>query len=317
MPEERIRRQIAGTHAEQFLSDILFTKPDYFVFSPARAHGDYTREMTGDSYNDHFQVIWNPSNRLLYAFWTQATKECDIDQHIAFSKSSDLGLTWSSPEVIAGSRNKKNPSLRASWQQPMISASGRIYCLWNQQTTSRRPHCGQMFGAWSDDDGENWSAPLQVNFTRRMDNDPADPLLPPSWCNWQRPLRLGKDGRFLVGCSRHGRAAYDPRSGCKIDFMEFANIDENPEVSDIKINHYSFNREALSVPMMKNWEPACEEASIVKLPDGRLFALMRSSIGSPVPTGSKIFTPPVSPHQWGRTLANFPVKEISRLQPAH
>jgi hypothetical protein len=278
--DKRIAVQVAGTGSEPLLRDILFSRPDYFVFAPVA--GDHSRSMTGDLYNDHFQVIWNPSNRLLYAFWTQATRECDIDQHIAFSKSADRGLTWTKAAVIAGSANKKNPALRASWQQPMLSKSGRLYCLWNQQTTSRRPHCGQMFGAWSDDDGEHWSAPLQVVFRQRMDSDPADPLIPPSWCNWQRPLRLGKDGRFLVGCSRHGRAPYDSRGGCKIDFMEFANIDDNPEVCDIVLNHYSVNRESLTVPNMNGWEPACEEAALVKLPDGRLFALMRSSIGSPV-----------------------------------
>ena len=48
--------------------------------------------------------------------------------------------------------------------------------------------------------------------------------------------------------------------------------------------------------------------------------LSHHALGS-VPTGSKIFTPPLSPHQWGRTLANyFSENGISRpklLQTPH
>ena len=159
----------------------------------------------GDTYNDHFQVISNPSNGMLYAFWTQASREADIDQHIAFSRSADKGRTWADPVILAGSPSKRNPALLASWQQPMLSKSGRLYCLWNQQTTSRGPHCGLMFGAYSDDDGLTWSAPKLVPFTERMDAE---------------------------------------RHGCKIEFWEFLNIDANPQVQDIRLRYLSTNRAA-------------------------------------------------------------------------
>ena len=42
---------------------------------------------------------------------TEAPREADIDQHIAFSKSVDKGVTWTPPVVLAGSPNKKNPAL--------------------------------------------------------------------------------------------------------------------------------------------------------------------------------------------------------------
>ena len=290
-PEERAKQArilsyLKGTPSERDdPRGILVNKPDYVVFVP-RQSADLARP--GDAYNDHFQVIHNPSNGLLFAFWTQATYETDIDQHIAFSKSADKGLTWTAPVVLAGSSSRKNPSLLASWQQPMLARSGRLYCLWNQQTTSRGPHCGLMFGAYSDDDGETWTAPKLVPFEQRMDADPGDDRIPPSWCNWQRPLRLGENGRFFVGCSRHGKAPYDERFGCKVEFWEFQNIDENPRVQDIRLKCFAANRAALSAKPLEDAgcfrarEPALEEASVVRLPDGRLFALMRSSVGSPV-----------------------------------
>jgi hypothetical protein len=289
--ERRLLSYLKGTPSEtEAPRDIFVNKPDYVVFVPKQPRdvGKRDRSKPGDTYNDHFQVIGNPSNGLLYAFWTQASKECDCDQHIAFSKSSDKGVTWTPPVAIAGSPNKKTPTLIASWQQPMLAKSGRLYCLWNQQTTSRGPHCGMMFGTFSDDDGETWSAPKLVPFTQRMDADAADDHIPPCWCNWQRPLRLGEGGKFLVGCSRHGKAPYDARGGCKVEFWQFENIDENPPVAEIRLSYFATNREALDAAKIEGNSfvpregPAVEEAAIVKLPDGRLFALMRSSIGHPV-----------------------------------
>ena len=281
-------------------ADILVNKPDLVVFVPRHREGvAFDPSETGDSYNDHFQVVSDSAHGLLHAFWTQATKEGDIDQHIAYSRSADGGESWTHPVVLAGSANRKNPLLRASWQQPMLSKGGRLYCLWNQQTTSQGPHCGMMFGAYSDDAGETWSTPKLVPFPMRTDADPANPLVPPSWCNWQRPLRLGDGGRYFVGCSRHGKAPYDAKTCCKIEFWQFENIDENPEVEDIRVSFFATNRDALSAesaetvpgitaftpvvkPTGKPEDPAVEEASVVKLPDGRLFALMRSSLGCPV-----------------------------------
>ncbi|MBQ7188541.1 MAG: exo-alpha-sialidase [Kiritimatiellae bacterium] len=278
----RIIESWKGTAFEKHCRNVLVNRPDYLVFVPKQKLENRTPtnlRAPGDTYNDHFQVIEH--NGKLFAFWTQATYEGARDQHIAFSKSLDKGETWSEPVILAGSHCWGIPGLLASWQQPMISKSGRIYCLWNQQTTSRGPHCGEMIGFYSDDDGETWSPPKQVTWGQRMDADPADPLVPPSWCNWQRPLRLGEGGKYLVGVSRHGKAPYDPRPNCKVEFLQYDNIDENPEVQDIRLKFFSTNRDALAVFNPKMGD-ACEEAAIVKLPDGRLFALMRSSIGHPV-----------------------------------
>ncbi|OGV68079.1 MAG: hypothetical protein A2283_18745 [Lentisphaerae bacterium RIFOXYA12_FULL_48_11] len=262
-----------GIKHASYVTDILVNKPDYVVFTPK-----LDNSVTGDKYNDHFQVFDKPDGTL-FAAWTQASREADVDQHIAFSKSTDKGLTWSEPIVLAGSKNQTNPQLLASWQQPMVSKSGRIYILWNQQVTSRGPHCGNMFGKYSDNDGQTWSAPKMVPMMR-MSRDPEDITIPPSWCNWQRPLRLGKDGKYLVGVSRHGKLPGEKKGGCTIEFLQFDNIDDNPEVQDIKLSWFSANENVLKVEHEK-FGSACEEAGIVKLPDGRLFAMMRTCAGNP------------------------------------
>ena len=276
--------------------EILATHPDYVAFVPNQpmfAARDPAKR--GESYDDHFQVLDDPKRGLLYAFWTQATKEAAPDQHIAFSKSSDGGLTWTTPELVAGSETINHPRLVASWQQPMLAKSGRLYCLWNQQTTSRGPHVGVIFGSFSDDAGDTWSPPKLVKFGHRPDLAGKDLEKPPAWCNWQRPLRLGKDGRFLVGSSIHGRPPDGKTGRTRVEFWRFENIDDNPNVEDIRISCFATDGEALDAAMVEacgarlfpdkpenRSTGAIEEAGIVKLPDGRLFALCRSSVGYPV-----------------------------------
>ena len=277
--------------------EILVTHPDYVVFVPDQPYDISKRNPAkrGDSYNDHFQVLDDPKRGLLYAFWTQATKEATADQHIAFAKSSDNGRTWTKPLLIAGSETIKVPRLVASWQQPMLSKSGRLYCLWNQQTTSRGPHVGMIFGSCSDDAGESWSPPKLVKFGHRPDLAGRDLAKPPSWCNWQRPLRLAKDGRFFVGSSIHGVPPGGKNSRTRVEFWRFENIDDDPKVENIRISCFAVNEKALDADMVDGggarlFPPkpenksgaAIEEAGIVKLPDGRLFALCRSSVGYPV-----------------------------------
>jgi len=285
-PAERVKRVIemlkqdtSRIDAKVDAQDIQVNRPDYVVFIPKQPRDKEKRDASkpGDTYNDHFQVIERDGK--LFAFWTQASREADIDQHIAFSKSIDKGETWSEPVRLAGSPNKTNPGLLASWQQPMFSKSGRLYVLWNQQTTSRGPHCGDMFGICSDNAGETWSAPKKVPM-QRMSRDPEDPLVPPSWCNWQRPLRLGKDGKYLVGVSRHGKLPGEEKGGCTIEFLQFDNIDDNPKVEDIHLSWFATNEHVLKVEHEK-FGSACEEAGLVKLPDGRLFVLMRTCAGHP------------------------------------
>ena len=275
--------------------DSLVIPHDFTVYTPKQPRDESKRDFSaiGDTFNDHFHVLDDPARGLLYAFWTQGSHEACEDEHIVFSRSADRGRTWTEPVLLAGSHDRVHPTPVAGWQQPMLSRSGRLYCLWNQETTVKKHLCGQMYGRYSDDAGLTWSEPEQVPFPSREDADPADPSIPPSWCNWQRPLRLGEDGKFLVGCSRHGQAPYDERPGCKVEFWQFENIDDDPQVRDIRFSIFSGGRSSLDATHLVTENgyvpregPALEEASIVGLPDGRLFALMRSSLGYPVWTVS-------------------------------
>jgi hypothetical protein len=99
------------------------TRPDYVVFVPEVA-GD----RVSDTGNEHFLVFDGPDGSLM-AVWTQSSAEAQPDQHIAFSRSTDEGVTWARPRIIAGPKRAGAGPI-ASWAYPLVSKSGRIYVLY-------------------------------------------------------------------------------------------------------------------------------------------------------------------------------------------
>ena len=265
-------------------SQLHVTRPDFVVFVP-----EVTDSAVNDTGNEHFLVFDGPDGSLM-AVWTQSSAESQPDQHQAFARSDDEGKTWTQPRIIAGPKKPGDGHI-ASWGYPLVTRSGRIYILYSQhigKTDQFFHHTGWLHGIFSDDNGATWSAPQNVPMRRSMRDNP-DPAMPPNVLCWQKPLRLGKDGRYLAGVTRWTSFAVTPNptkswmsADARVEFMRFENIDENPEPKDIRIAWFAFNEQALSVPYPGHAEvSACQEPSLVKLPDGRLFCVMRTCSGSP------------------------------------
>ena len=266
----------------EFPQDVQFSKPDYIVFVPS-----VEPEKLGDTYDDHFQVFDKPNGKL-FALWTQATVEGALDQHVSFSRSVDKGKTWEPPRVLAGNRTitegLANGGAIASWAFPLVSKSGRIYILYNQfvpgKVSTNRQHTGLMMGIYSDDDGDTWTKPAAIPMPRSV-NDPPDTTIPPEWVVWQKPLRLGKNGHYLVGVSRYAHPSRHEKYRTVTEFIHFDNVDTDPSINDIVVRWVQTDDQALNLGVH------CEEPAIVKLPDGRLFCIMRTGTGSPAWTQSK------------------------------
>lgn len=262
--------------------DHLFSNPDYVVYIPK-----VEPWIIGDLYNDHFQVFDKP-NGILFAVWCQATVEGALDQHIAFSRSFDKGKTWETPQILAGNRTVAegyaNSGAIASWAFPLVSKSGRIYILYNQfipgRVSTHRQHTGIMMGIYSDDDGVTWSNPEEVIMPSRSIYDAPNIQIPPEWVVWQKPLRLGKNGNYLVGVTRYAHPSV-VKHRTVTEFIHFDNIDTDPQIRDIIPRWVQTNEKALNIGAL------CEEPSIVKLPDGRLFSVMRTGMGCPYWTQSR------------------------------
>ena len=265
-------------------AQLKITKPDFVVFVP-----EVTDTGVNDTGNEHFLVFDGPDGSLM-AVWTQSSAESQPDQHIAFARSDDEGKTWTKPRIVAGPK-KPGDGYMASWGYPLVSKSGRIYILYSQnigRVDGFPHHTGWLHGIFSDDNGATWSKPQNVPLRRSIYDNP-DTTMPPNILCWQKPNRLGKEGKYFAGVTRWTSFAVTKQpakswmsADARVEFMRFENIDANPEPKDIKISWFAFNEKALSVPYPEVPQvSACQEPSVVKLPDGRLFCVMRTASGSP------------------------------------
>ena len=114
--------------------------------------------------------------------------------------------------------------------------------------------------------------------------------MPPNCIVWQKPLRFG-DGRYLAGVtrwvspSRYPAPAEDGwyNDDSVVDFLRFENLDADPDCGDLEITLLTPDEQSLRFPIAGHPERSLvQEPSIVELPDGRLFAVMRSVSGHPV-----------------------------------
>jgi murein DD-endopeptidase MepM/ murein hydrolase activator NlpD len=275
----------AAALAERAKAELRVTKPDFVVFVP-KIKGD----EVGDTGNEHFLVFDGPDGSLM-AVWTQSSAEAQPDQHIAFARSDDEGKTWTDPRIIAGPKRAGDGHM-ASWGYPLVSKTGRIYVLYSQHIGKHDSffhHTGWLHGIHSDDNGKTWSAPQNIPVARSI-NDNPDASFPPNMLCWQKPLRLGKDDKYLAGFTRWTSNAVRPNPvpkdwrahDARVEFMRFENVDDAPEVKDLKISWFAANEKALAVPFPgQPGISACQEPSLVKLPDDRLFVVMRTATGSP------------------------------------
>ena len=275
------------------------TGPDFVAYVPRVEDG-----QVGDTGNEHFMVFQGPDKSLM-TIWSQSSFEGQGDQHIVFARSRDQGKTWSAPKIIAGPA-RPGEGFSASWAVPLVSKSGRIYVIYCQSGPKwdvGRNVSTRFTGIYSDNSGKTWSSPQTIEMPRTSRDNP-DPSYPPNCIIWQKPARLARDGRYLVGMTRTTSPAVKKNPGktwtssdSAVEFLRFENLDLNPEPAGLKISWLAYDKDALTMPHRDYPQVSvCQEPSIVKLPDGRLFCVMRTMSGSPAWTQSRddgnTWTPP-------------------------
>ena len=211
-----------------------------------------------------------------------------------FAKSAD-GEEWTSPKVVSDAGNGAS---RCSWGFPLISRGGRIYVIYNKfngnsdlapQTT------GIMAGVFSDDAGETWSSESEIDMpkSKMWDNPAID--VPPNWIVWQKPERFS-NGKYIAGFTRWVSPKVRPPNpfgdlwwgdASVVEFMIFENVDDEPAVSDLEISYPCAEERALKVDLIDHpGYSVAQEPALVELPDGRLFCVMRTTLGCPYYTVS-------------------------------
>jgi len=257
------------------------TSPDYIAYRPVS-----TDRATAATGNEHF-LVEKLANGHLFAVWTQSSFEGATDQHIVYSRSFDGGHSWTAPIILAG--HGADPGI-ASWAFPLVSRSGRIYVVFSRHTGINDVFThttGVMACVFTDDEGGAWSEEVTLAMPRSIWDNP-DQSIPPNCIIWQKPFRL-PDGRYFTGLTRWVsprvlKAQNGDWWACPavVEFLRFENVDDDPEPDDLVLSFLSGNENALRVGLRDEPEiPLLQEPSIVTLPDGRLFCVMRSTLGSP------------------------------------
>ena len=258
------------------------SEPDYVVYKPGSLDGS-----TFDTGNEHFLVFDGPDGSLM-AVWTQSSYEGAGDHRIVFSRSDDDGVTWAPPRRLVGP-TRPGDGLMASWGFPLVSESGRIYVIYNQYLgidDVKHQYTGTMDCVYSDDLGETWSSPGTIPM-KRSPFDHPDLSVPSNWIVWQMPIR-DLEGRWFTGFTRWvSRAVRSPLSTdafsereSVVEFMRFENIDDDPEPGQLRIAYSAWGKEALRVPHYASpLLSVAQEPSLVRLPDQRLFCVLRTMSG--------------------------------------
>ena len=264
---------------------VLLTNPDYIAYAPTSLAPD-----AHDRTNEHFLTFDGPDGSLM-AVWTQSWQEPGKGHinHTVFSRSEDEGVTWAPPKTIAGPKDRYDPTLMACWAFPLVSTSGRIYVLYNQNQGVKGWilfHTGTMSGMYSDDNGATWSEPQDIPMPKSPYDDPEGKV-PGEWIVWQRPMR-DLSGGYFVGYSHWvNRAVATLKETTDwtqiesvVEFMRFVNVDQDPEPRDLEIRYSAWGDKALRVPHRDVPHlSVTQEPSLVRLPDQSLFCVMRTCSG--------------------------------------
>ena len=270
-------------------AELRRSNPDLIVYAPKR-EGHKGDLADHDSGNEHFLVFESPAGDLL-AMWTQSSYEGAKDHRLMLARSTDAGDTWSKPQRIVGP-TAPGAGHMASWGFPIPSASGRIYCFWNQYhglDDVIHQFTGTMDCCYSDDDGRTWSDPVTIPMPRSILDSP-DETMPSNWIVWQRPMR-DTHGRWMTGLTRWtSRAVQAPLADphfwgaldSRCEFMRFENIDEGVDPADLKLTWFHCGTGGLQVPYDDEhpWVSVAQEPSWVTLPDGRILTTMRTFTGA-------------------------------------
>lgn len=261
------------------------TEPDYIAYVPGSTDGS-----TNDSHNEHFLVFEGP-DRLLMAVWTQShgLTRGGPQNRIMFSRSADDGITWARPIRVVGPAGPNDTTPMASWGFPLVSRSGRIYVVYNQNDGQKgwiQMHTGRMAAVYSDDKGATWSERQFIEMPRSPYDDPEGKI-PGEWIVWQIPMR-DRMGGYLVGYTHWvNRARAHLKSignwtqiESVVEFMRFGNVGKDPQPRDLRIRYSAWGDKALRVPYFRDpLLSVAQEPSIVRLPDQRLFCVMRTNSG--------------------------------------
>jgi hypothetical protein len=158
-------------------SDFTLTQPAiFFSYSTNSGTSYVTSVQIGSPATSHYEQGANLQvgpNGELYCVWATPNLSTNIEDHIAFTKSTNGGASWTTPSniiTINGIRGTILPTNIRSHSFPSMavdrsssSYSGYIYLCWSQKNLSPAGSDADICFAYSANNGSSWSTPIRVN----------------------------------------------------------------------------------------------------------------------------------------------------------
>jgi hypothetical protein len=233
-------------------------------------------EIHTSGYIDMPYIITLGDGTWLCTYTTGKLEEGLDGQHIAASRSTDMGQTWSAPVAIEPAMGPA-----ASWAMPYLSDFGRVYVFYNYNGDEvnelkgekiRNDILGWYCFKYSDDGGLTWSKRYRLPL-RKTACDLANDWQGKVQIFWGigKPITVG--GAMMLGFTKLGKYMLDNGEGW---FFRCANIniERNPEHLQWELlpdgEHGLRNPDFGSVQ---------EEHSLVPMSNGGLCCIFRTQTG--------------------------------------
>jgi hypothetical protein len=250
----------------------------FFVFTqnPDPRYIENGYDIHSGGYIDQPYIVTLEDGTWLCVFTTGKLEEGLDGQHIAATRSSDLGKTWSPPVALEPAAGPP-----ASWAMPYLTSYGRVYVFYvfNGDNISeldgkkiRNDMLGWYCYRYSDDGGLTWSEqhrmPMRITAADRA-ND------------WQgrvqifwgigKPVTAG--GGMMLGFTKVGKYMLDNGEGW---FFYCENINSERDPALLKWQLLPDGEHGVRNP---EYGSVQEEHNLVTLSDGSLYCVYRTQVG--------------------------------------
>lgn len=254
-----------------------------------------------EGYCDQPYIIATHDGAWLCVMTTGRGIEGERGQHVVALRSRDQGRSWSDPVDVEPAGGPE-----ASWAMPLKVPGGRIYVFYtyNARDLRRVPGVEGPIGGrvdtigdyvfkYSDDHGRTWSADRTTIPVRefRIDRENSTGGVERLFWGVGKPILAG--GTAFLGFAKVGIWG-DPGTmvTSRGAFLRSDNLATERDPAAIRWETLPAGDEGLRAP----WGPVADEANLVALDDGSLFAAYRTIDGYPCQAtsrdGGRSWTPP-------------------------